>query len=1233
MFRGHAGGASIPYSARGGAASSFASSAFDDSDTDAVDWDSDDGDDMVRHARPHQAVIRDVGEGGDDVMQLPRDTPAIRPFQGDVGDPAERGLDARPRGPTKAEKDVARSLMAATTPDEVLQVFEEDPDEFDTVNLATAVHRLAKLVIDQRKTAAGRAQAQARRQRHRERRLRRMQALKGQVGGRRTRAAAADAGAGAPYGGGSSSSSGAESSDDERFAVSRFGGKGQGEGASGGADDAVGAHAEASARGSSTALAWPKDPEPERVEALMVAVEETLAAATRGRVPPPGPRSLASIAWGAANVQKLRASRSHSSWHDAASGALARASDSGDALFDAVALHSLRQLDDFNPADMAQLTFGYHRARKRHEGLFRQAAPHVARRVAAYSPHELSSILTSYASVRVQAPALFEAAGAEVVRRSRECNPQTLVTAANALAKAAVLQRGKKPAAREGTLRAMEGLVPAIKEQVRTFTPQGVAITAWAYATVSHRDDELFDLLARVFKRPSLLRAANAQNLANAARSFAAQPGAQHIVEMSRAAADAAVDEADLEGVDADHARGAQLYERIAHAAVRELEAGRLDAHSACELLESLAVVGVAPPTAVRALSNFVSESAALLTTVDLSKALWAHSKMGLRQPPLFAAACEGRTAQRLVHRLSTPAVGRTMWAFATQEDAYGEKCLPLLIHPTTSAWHAAAGGWRDTKRAVTSTNSALRLYRAVGTQLMKRATEMRARQIVDCLDSFASLGAEVFAFAAWAARHVEIHASSFSGRQLATACVALAQLGVTAREAIVEGSAGDTHTPAGYYLRQDSDAGVWAAVDAAALQRLETGHLKVADHCDLVWALVAANVPVCDSAFLREALSVRALRRLAQAAATGSVTPLSLARLREAHSAAMLEGAEGVGEMPADLDAASLRAFTEHNVLRWGAQRDVPAAPAAAIGADTEGAGATDESAFITRYQSGPRAQMRESLGAALERVLRHDSADGSHGGDSDRDSDAPFEPSSSADDSGGGAGAGHYDIWSLSGSRRNTQRKARHGDRARSDGDGAASGRDEPDVPSAWHGDRDEATAHASEVAAGLRRDLVNPADGLFIDFALLPELPPAAAGGGDGLDAGGGGGGDVSADAPLAVAGAVAVLPADPACYLHGSRVLTTEMRLRVEALRAAGWRVVVVPYWDWRRRSAPTDKLGLRAPRRRGHGGVTEDRDTYLRRQLSDVGDEGEAGGGEGDASAGDAAESLAEGTVV
>ena len=71
-------------------------------------------------------------------------------------------------------------------------------------------------------------------------------------------------------------------------------------------------------------------------------------------------------------------------------------------------------------------------------------------------------------------------------RQLREFKPHELVNTAWAFA--TVSHRDEKPFA---------ALANAAERRLSEFNPQSVATTAWAFATVSHRDEKLFAAFAR----------------------------------------------------------------------------------------------------------------------------------------------------------------------------------------------------------------------------------------------------------------------------------------------------------------------------------------------------------------------------------------------------------------------------------------------------------------------------------------------------------------------------------------------------------------------------------------------------------------------------------------------------------------------------------------------------------------------------------------------------------------
>lgn len=285
--------------------------------------------------------------------------------------------------------------------------------------------------------------------------------------------------------------------------------------------------------------------------------------------------------------------------------------------------------------------------------------------VAATRTHELSSqelanLCLAFATAGVAAPALFRAIAREALPRLHQYNAQELANTAWAFAKAAaaagdapVPQPAQASPSAEGAgsecARLLQAIAAEAEPRLPEFIPQGLANTAWAFATAGVRAEGFFDSLGA--EAAPRLHAFKPQEVANLAWAYATA------------------------GVPAE-----RLFDAIAHDAFARVGAftpqglsnlvwayGKAGVESCDFLFEAVAreIVGGSTVAGERRPSRV-----AAFKSQELANTAYAFARVGHRDERLFAAV--GAEALPRLHEFNEQELANLAWAHAAVGVANG---------------------------------------------------------------------------------------------------------------------------------------------------------------------------------------------------------------------------------------------------------------------------------------------------------------------------------------------------------------------------------------------------------------------------------------------------------------------------------------------------------------------------------------------------------------------------------
>lgn len=140
--------------------------------------------------------------------------------------------------------------------------------------------------------------------------------------------------------------------------------------------------------------------------------------------------------------------------------------------FDALAADALRQLQHFHPRDLSQLVWTYARARHAAPELFERVAALALPRLSQFNSQDFANMASAYAIAGVDADWLFRAVALEVEPRLHEFTPQGLANLAWAFSKAGT------PSARV----LLESIATVFPARLPELGARHLAMLVWAFA-------------------------------------------------------------------------------------------------------------------------------------------------------------------------------------------------------------------------------------------------------------------------------------------------------------------------------------------------------------------------------------------------------------------------------------------------------------------------------------------------------------------------------------------------------------------------------------------------------------------------------------------------------------------------------------------------------------------------------------------------------------------------------
>jgi hypothetical protein len=215
----------------------------------------------------------------------------------------------------------------------------------------------------------------------------------------------------------------------------------------------------------------------------------------------------------------------------------------------------------------------------------------------------------------------------------------------------------------------LDALAKAALNDIADFSPQDLANTAWAFATLKHRAPLLFDTIARA--APVRIGDFSPQNLASTAWAFATMNHeAPLLFDAIAGAAQARIDDFNPQGLDNTSYAFAKmnhssplLFDTIANAAQGRIHDFRPQnlSHTAC----AFAKMNHSSPLLFDAIANAAQVRIHDFRPQNLSHTAWAFAKMNHKSSPLLfdaiAIAVQGR-----IHDFIPRALSNLSWAFAT---------------------------------------------------------------------------------------------------------------------------------------------------------------------------------------------------------------------------------------------------------------------------------------------------------------------------------------------------------------------------------------------------------------------------------------------------------------------------------------------------------------------------------------------------------------------------------------